>query len=181
MTLTSTVTKICYHVSPRVNFQKHDSILPQTPYFLSVAAEKKSKIEANLDRIKKRETKGKVLMLLQQGLEFGHITPREISEILRNHAEQPEVVFELIEGMQFTNAAEVKFVAKADIESLRDKPIRFGENKHINEVTLTNSKGKQVHVQTCREYESALDQGYSPYSNFMTSKCQHGLDISADC
>ena len=151
---------------PRVNFQKHDSILLQTPYFLSVAAEKKSKIEANLDRIKKREMKGKALILLQQGLEFGHITPLEISEILQNHAEQPEVVFELIEGMQFTNAAEVKFVAKADIENLRDMPIRFGENKHIDGVTLTNGEGEQTYVRTCREYESALEQGYSPHTNF---------------
>ena len=151
---------------PRINFQKHDSILSQTPYFLSIAAEKKPKIEENLDRIKKRETKGKALILLQQHLEFDYITPREISEILQSHAEQPEVVFELIEGMQFANTAEVKFVAKADIESLRDRPIRFGENKHIDGVTLTNGEGKQAYVRTCREYESALEEGYSPYTNF---------------
>ena len=151
---------------PRVNFQKRDSILPQAPYFLSIAAEKKPKIEENLDHIKKRETKGKALILLHQGLELGYITQHEISEILQQHIEQPKVIFELIEGMQFADETEVKFVAKADIESLRDKPIRFGENKHINEVTLTNSKGEQIHVRTCREYESALEQGYSPYSNF---------------
>lgn len=151
---------------PRVNFQKDDSILPQTPYFLSIAVEKKPKIEANLDRIKKRETKGKALILLQQGLEFGHITPREISEILQNHAEQLEDVLELIEGMQFADATEVKFVAKADIDSLRDRSIRLGENKHIDGVTLTNRGGKQTYVRTCREYESALEQGASPYTNF---------------
>ena len=151
---------------PRVNFQKCNSILRQTHYFLSIAAEKKPKIEENLDHIEKRETKGKALILLQQYLELGHITPHEISEFLHQHAEQPKVIFELIEAMQFADATEVKFVAKADIESLRDRPIRFGENKHIDGVTLTNRKGKQIYVRTCREYESALEQGYSACSNF---------------
>ena len=151
---------------PRVNFQKRDTILSQTPYFLSVAAEKKPKIEENLACIKKREAKGKALILLQQGLELGHITAREISEILQNHVEHPEIVFELIESMQFADATEVKFVAKADIESLRDQPIRFGRNKHIDGVTLTNGEGKQTYVRTCREYESAPEGGYSPYTNF---------------
>ena len=151
---------------PRVNLQKRDSILPQAPYFLSIAAGKKPKIEKKLDHIKKRETKGKALILLHQGLELGYITQHEISEILQQHIEQPKVIFELIEGMQFADETEVKFVAKADIESLRDRPIRFGRNKHIDGVTLTNGEGKQTYVRTCREYESALEGGYSPDTNF---------------
>ena len=150
---------------PRVNLQKHDSILPSTRYFLDVAASKKAKIEANLDYIEKHNSRGKALILLRQCLESGDLTPHEVSEFLQCYSEQPEAIFELIEGMQFADGTEVKSIAKADIEDLRDLPIHMGKNK-TNGVTLTNRKNEKIHVHTCREYDAALERGYFPYSNY---------------
>ena len=151
---------------PRVNFQKGDMILNRTHYFLGIAASKKENIEANLLHIEKQESYGKAAILLMRCLERGDLTPREISEILQNYSEQPEPIFELIEGMQFADATEVTLIAKADIESLSDLPIRFGENDHIDSLTLTNKKREKINVRTCREYESALERGYFAYTNF---------------
>ena len=153
----------CY---PSVNLQKHSSLLSSTRYYLSIASSKKAIIEANLDQILKRESRGKASILLMRCLDRGDLTPHQISEILQRYPEQSEPIFELIESMQFADATEVKFIAKADIESLWDLPIRFGENDHIDSLTLTNKKHEKVNVRTCREYESALEQGYFAYTNF---------------
>lgn len=82
------------------------------------------------------------------------------------YGEQPEDIFELLEGMQFANSAEVRFVAKAEIETLRDQPVRLGQNDHIDGVTLTNTNHETRLVRTCREYDEVLKQGYFAYSNF---------------
>ena len=149
---------------PRVNSQKRDLILCQTRYFLSIAAAKKEKIKTNLDCIEKRENSGKALILLQQYLECGDLIPDKIVEILQQHSEQPEAIFELIESMQFANGSEVRSIAKANIESLWDFPIWLGEY-YIDGLPFTNEKGEQIFVRTCREYEFACEQGYLADSN----------------
>ena len=90
---------------PRANYQKSDLILPHLYYFLGIAAAKKGKVKSNLEYIEKRENSGKAFILLQQHLERGDLTPREIAEILHQHSERPEAVFELIESMHFANAS----------------------------------------------------------------------------
>ena len=150
---------------PRANLQKRDSLLSSTHYFLSIAASKKAKIEANLECLEKRDLRGRAVIALQQYLERGALTPVEVSEMLQCYSEQPEAIFELIEGMQFADGTEVKFIAEADIEDLRDLPIYMGGND-TNGVTLTNDKGDKIHVRTCKEYDAALERGYFPYSNY---------------
>ena len=72
-----------------------------------------------------------------------------------------EVTFELIEGMKFANGTKVHSIAKSDIEALRNLPILIGEEKdQIDGITLINDKDEKIHVRTCREYESAWEQGY---------------------
>ena len=72
-----------------------------------------------------------------------------------------EVTFELIEGMKFANGTKVHSIAKSDIEALRDLPILIGEEEdQIDGITLINDKDEKIHVRTCREYESAWEQGY---------------------
>lgn len=152
---------------PTVNHQKSDLILEKIYYFLSIAASKKSSIEENIINIERRNDRGKATILLLQYLERGDLTPNQISEILQQYPEDSEPIFELIEGMQFTDTTEVKFIAKADIESLCNRPIRLGRNNHIDSLKLINEKDETVNVRTCREYESALEQGYFPYPNNM--------------
>ena len=73
---------------------------------------------------------------------------------------EPEVIFELIESIKFADGTEVQFIAKSNIEALRDLPIRIWEEDDIDGVTLINDKDEKIHVRTCREYESAREQGY---------------------
>ncbi|ANV85050.1 hypothetical protein AWQ21_12095 [Picosynechococcus sp. PCC 7003] len=153
---------------PGANLQKGSFVFDkaQVHFFLGIASSKKSKIEANLLRIERRKNRGRAIILLQQCLERGELSAKKVSEILMKYGEQPEEIFELLEGMCFANSTEVRFVAKAEIEMLRDQPIRLGQNDHIDGVTLTNKNQETRFVRTCREYDEALKQGYFACSNF---------------
>lgn len=77
-----------------------------------------------------------------------------------------KVTFQLIESIRFADGTIVESIAKDEIDTLRDLPIRLGENDHLDGVTLTKTRDDKVHVRTCREYDSALQRGYYASSNF---------------
>ena len=153
---------------PGANLQKGSLLLDPAPtlYFLGIASAKESLVESNLLRIEKRNIRGKALILLQQCLENGDLTAPEVAKILEDHVERPEEIFSLLQGMKFADATEVSTIAKADIESLRDRPIRMGENKHIDDLELRNDADDRVHVRTCREYDAAIKTGFYAYTTF---------------
>ena len=77
-----------------------------------------------------------------------------------------EIIFNLVEGIKFADGTEVKSITKDDIDALRDRPIRLGENDHLDGVMLTNEKDERIHARTCREYDSAIKRGYDTYTTF---------------
>lgn len=153
---------------PGANLQKGSILFDITPahYFLGIAANKSATVIENLARIEKRTIRGKALILLQQCLERGDLSVLEVAAILEDHQDRPEEIFILLEGMKFADSTEVHTVIKADIGALRDRPIRLGQNDHIDGVTLTNDKDQQVYVRTCREYDEAIKAGFYAFSNF---------------
>lgn len=80
-------------------------------------------------------------------------------------AKPGELTFELVEGIKFADGTEVKSITKADIETLRDRPIDMGGNK-TDGVTLTKRRNDKIHVRTCREYDAAIEDGYYPSSTY---------------
>jgi hypothetical protein len=153
---------------PGANLQKGQLVLDpaHTRFFLGIAWSKKAEVEANLEKIEKRTNRGKALILLQQCLDRGELTPLEVTNILEEYNEQPEDIFHLIEGMHFSDATEVRTVAKADIEELCGRPIRLGQNDHVDGVTLTNNANEQVHIQTCKDYNAAIKAGFYAPTTF---------------
>ncbi|OIQ94374.1 hypothetical protein GALL_236210 [mine drainage metagenome] len=153
---------------PGANLQKSSVVLDPAPihFFLGIAASKKASIAANLERIEKRKVRGKALIILQQCLERGDLDASEVAGILEAHSEEPAEIFRLLEGMKFADKTEVHAIAKANIEVLRDRPIRLGQNDHIDGVTLTNNRDEQVHVRTCREYNEAVKADFFAYTTF---------------
>ena len=89
------------------------------------------------------------------------------------------LTFELIESIKFGDGTEVKSITKADIEALRDLPIYSERNDYIDGVTLINAKDEQIFVRTCREYESALEQGY--YPSLPNSNMKSSIRFNHNC
>ena len=151
---------------PGCNLQKSSTVLnePHTHFFLGIASSKKDEIVHNLERIEKRKDRGRALVLLQQCRERGDLRAEEVSDLLARHSSNPREIFHLLECMTFADKYEIRSIARSDIASLRDRPLRFGQNDHIDGVTLTHSDGQRRNVRTCREYEAALEEGYYAYA-----------------
>ena len=152
----------------RANLQKGPLVLEKARvhFFLGIAASKVGEIESNLQRIERRKNRGRAIILLQQCLERNELKPEEVSELLLKHSESPEEIFQLVEAMRFADTDELRFVTRAELDTLRDRPLRLGQNDHIDGVTLTNQAGRTRYVRTCREYDEALSEGFYAYSNF---------------
>lgn len=165
---------------PGANLKKGAQVLDlaHTHFFLGIASSRIAEIIANLDRIEKRKNAGKALILLQQCLEKGELSPSDIANILTDHVDEPEEIFHLIERMEFSDATDVQSIAKAEIEDLRNRPIKFGPNDHIDGVTLTNHAGEQVYVKTCREFQEAIESGYHPETTFGIKVSSHFVQMS---
>ncbi|MFV8799056.1 HNH endonuclease [Yersinia sp. LJYL362] len=153
---------------PGANLQKSAEVFEpaHTHFFLGVAASKKTDVVDHLKIIEHRKNRGRALILLQQCLERGELTAVEIAQVLEQYREEPEAIFELLQGMQFTDEDEITVISRADIETLRNRSVRLGENNHINGVTLTNDDDVERFVSTCREYDEALSQGFYAKTTF---------------
>ncbi len=93
------------------------------------------------------------------------VTEKPPAPVRATSVKSRDLTFELVEGIEFADGTEVRSITKADIEALRDRPIHTGGNV-ADGVTLTNDKNEKVHVRTCKEYDAALEGGYSPYSGY---------------
>jgi hypothetical protein len=151
---------------PSANLQKGANVFDSAHvhFFLGIAAGKKPDVLRYLEIIDRRKNRGRAIFLLQQCLERGELSAREVADILEKYSEAPEAIFELVQGMHFADAEEVKVVTLADIEALRDRAMHFGENSGMDSLVLTSDeKGERI-VRTCREYEQALSEGFYAYT-----------------
>lgn len=107
------------------------------------------------------------LVLLQEALESGKLSPDDVARILEEHREQPEAIFRLLEQIAFADSGYVSEIAKGDIESLRDRPVFRAEVfGGADGLILTHDTLGKKNVQTCREYDQAISEGYYPYTTF---------------
>ena len=73
-------------------------------------------------------------------------------------------VFFLIEPLRFFGK-QIITLTKDDINSLRMFPVTFGNNPHVQSVSLSNGDDF-VLATTCADYENALETGYSARTTF---------------
>lgn len=109
--------------------------MAHTHFLLGIAPRKVKESEAHLLLLEHPKLHGKAIIVLQQCVETGDLSPEEVSRNLQQCFDRPKQIFGLIEGMPFADLAEVRFIAKAEIEALRDRPIRLGESVCIDGVT----------------------------------------------
>ena len=111
------------------------------------------------------DTRLPIVMAEVERIEAG-LNPSPLAGGAREKSEEPEeLTFELVKEIKFADGTEVKLIAQSDIDALRDKPIYVWKKNDTDSVTLTKGKNKVI-VRTCREYDAALEAGYSPYSGY---------------
>jgi len=153
---------------PEINLQKGHLVLEpaHVHFFLGVAASKITAIEKNIVLISARNAKGKTLILLQRCLDTGQLTVKEVAELLDKYQENTEEIFSLIVNMRFADENEVSVISKSDIEGIKDLPMKFGRNDHIDGMNLVKNKEERRFVRTCRQYIDAVRSGFHPACGF---------------
>ena len=92
--------------------------------------------------------------------------PKESPPASGTSVKLEEITFELIKNIKFADGTEVKSIAKANIDDLRDLPVWMGGSDHIDELRLTHKQKEKLYVRTCREYDSAMESGYYADTGF---------------
>ena len=92
--------------------------------------------------------------------------PKESPPASGTSVKPEEITFELIKDIKFADGTEVKSIAKANIDDLRDLPVWMGGSDHIDELRLTHKQKEKLYVRTCREYDSAMESGYYADTGF---------------
>ncbi|MEI7267917.1 HNH endonuclease [Pectobacterium versatile] len=129
---------------PDANLRKSKNIfnLKNARYYLNMAENKKPDIIKHLEVIKRRKNRGRVVNLLQQSLERGELTTKEVARILENFNEAPEAISEHLQGLKFADTKEAIDVSNINLDvllhALRDQLIRVGSNAHLDKFTLAN-------------------------------------------
>lgn len=144
--------------TPGANMQKGPRVFSPDDcrFYLGIAAVKKPDVLKHLGAIERRNTKGKALVLLAEAVESGKMTRAEVAQMLELYSAEPEGVFELLRAVDFGDSEYVDKIAKADIDSLRDRPV-LGTSEVLE---LTHFSMAKRPVRTCREYELAISEGY---------------------
>lgn len=163
---------------PGANLQKSSIVFDPSHvrYFLGVASARKADVVEQIAKIENARKRGKAVVLLQQALETGKLTPDEVAQILQQHIGEPDEIFELLEAMTLVDSTEVRAIARSELEDLRDAPVNLIPDQGLNGVELTGPSGDKRTCRTCREYDTAMNEGYYAYTTFdikMATRFEH--------
>lgn len=152
----------------RVNLQKGAIVFnaSRTNFFLGLAAEKASSVADHIERIERRNNRGKAIILLQQCLERNELSQEEVLAILDQNSSRPQDIFPLLVGLKYADAAEVGAISRSEIQELLDRPIWLGTGGPQEGLDLPNDAGFYVNVRTCNEYQAAIAAGYFASSTY---------------
>lgn len=159
-----------------INLQKANMLLEPSHahYFLSLAASKKPQIEDAIRIIQKRKSRDRALVLLQQNLENGALSPGEIANMLDRYIDDPSEVFPLLTGIRCNAGAELNTIAKVEIDKLRCQQINREDIDEIDGVILTHTvRDEEIVVTTCKEYDEAINSDYVPSTNYDIKNAAH--------
>jgi len=154
--------------TPNANLRKNGLLFETNSmlFYLNIARSKKKRVIECLEKIHRRNKKGKATIYLLQCLDRGILSEEDFSSILEKHSDSPQEIFNLIEAIEFEDRADVKAVSKGDLDFFRGLPVKMGQNKHISDLDLWSDSLGKIHVRTCKEYEDAIACGYYPRTNF---------------
>ena len=163
---------------PGANLQKSTIVFDPSHvrYFLGVASARKADVVEQIAKIENSRKRGKAVVLLQQALETGKLTPDEVAQILQQHIGEPDEIFELLEAMTLVDSTEVRAIARSELEDLRDAPVNLIPDQGLDGVELTGPNSEKRACHTCREYDTAINEGYYAHTTFdvkMATRFEH--------
>jgi hypothetical protein len=129
-----------------------------TLFFLEYAARKKASAQAQEANYIKRSRSERVLAALQLALASGELSADEVMTILKGE-EGGANTFEVMRAIHFSSRIIVGMLERSDVESLLDEPL-LPRTNGLHELRMLNGTSDARSVITCREWASAVLDGY---------------------
>lgn len=153
----------------RCNLRKSNELFNKktTLYYFSITTRTKAKINAEIDKLKRRKNKGLLLSKLQSALVTNVINKEDIKNLLFEAEENDWNLtkIKLPIPLQFIDEVFESFYLNSDISSLFDKKIEIGGGPH-NELELVNDKDEKILVETLNDWIKATKAGYFAYTTY---------------
>lgn len=136
-------------------------------FFLELAASKAGRASYELERVEQRSRGDRALAALDLALRRGELTPSEVQRVLAK-AETPAAMFEAVHAIKFSDSMVQGLLSASEALELLDEPIlpRLHGLEVLRMVKASEQDGPVREVRTCREWATALRQGYGPKTNY---------------
>jgi hypothetical protein len=136
-------------------------------YFQELAAGAAVQVGAYEERYLTRNRADRVLAALHLALELGELSKDEVVRLV-NKGSKSEEAFEVLKEIEFSNRILQGILERADVSSLLDEPLL--PRKHgLDELKMVRARSagaEQRAVITCREWATAVSDGFYPATNY---------------
>lgn len=152
----------------KCNQRKSDELFAKTPtlFFLSLTLKNKTKIEAEIEKLKRRKNRGQIISKLQSALSTKLITPKQLKEIIieeeKNNWNNTAIKVPI--GVEFIDEVYDMFYLNTDCSILLDKKLLIaGEDDFLE---LEDDNNVKLNVSTLREWKNATKAGFYASTTF---------------
>jgi hypothetical protein len=152
----------------KCNQRKSDELFPKstTLFYLGLTLKSKTKIETEIEKLKRRKNKGQIISKLQSALSTNLITQKELKGILidaeSNNWNTARIKLPI--GIEFIDEAYDMFYLNTDCSTLVDKKLLIGGE--CNQLELVNGNNEKLKISTLREWKDAKKAGFKPSTNY---------------
>lgn len=151
----------------KCNQRKNDSLYPKASalFYINLTLKSISRIETEIEKLKRRKDKGQIISKLQSALSANLITSLELKAIMMEAEKNLWDIkaIKLPKGVDFIDDVYDLFYLNTDCSILLDKKLLFGGVYDYLE--LANDNEDILNISTLREWKNARKKGYYPANN----------------
>jgi 5-methylcytosine-specific restriction endonuclease McrA len=144
------------------NSRKGDKVFNESNarFFLEIADHKLTRIEDLISKLELEASRDKLLALVRAALQSGNT---DLGELLDTVSETDK--FPLNATIHFESGSWDVVADSERINGLLDERVDLNAQGYESGARLTDGKGSDISVSTCREYRAAIRAGYYPSDN----------------
>jgi hypothetical protein len=158
----------------KCNQRKSNTLFPKETilYYFGLTTNKKSKIESEIEKIKKRKNRGQIISKLQSALSTNLISQKELKKILIQAEENNWNIKELKLpfGIEFLDEIYDTFYFNTDYTELANKQLVISSDNYLE---LSNDDDLKMNVSTLNEWKDATKQGFYPLTTYAIKLSSH--------
>jgi hypothetical protein len=152
----------------KCNYRKSDNLFSKstTLFYLSITTQKVSKIEIEIERLRKNKSKGQILAKLQCAISENTLSVKEVKKLLieieKNDWDIKKITLPI--GIHFIDKVYDVFYINSNFSKLLNKKLLLGNDEEFLE--LVNDKDEKINVSTLNEWKDAIKNNFYPFTTY---------------